>query len=140
MEYNLAKNKMRKYLFLLTIVSLFLGVLMPLSSNASVVNNDNTAVINDGGYFSGVFKATDDDWSCVITFKSDGSFVMVEREGQEVEPTVYGTYSLTDKIVRGQMSDINLYVNGEYIGGARLAWPLEEDMCLILDGYVFKKQ
>lgn len=110
------------------------GAIMPLS--AKIVVESNTTTIKDGGYISGVFKAVEDDWSCVITLKSNGSFGM-EEEG---EPAVYGTYTLSDKIEKGYTVYIYLYVDGNRLGQGTLAWPIEGGMCILIDGAIFYKQ
>lgn len=125
---------MKKFFILFLVISLIAGIATPLS--AMTIDNSKKTVINDGGYISGVFKAVEDDWSCVITLKSNGSFGM-EEEG---EPAVYGTYTLSDKIEKGYTVYIYLYVDGNRLGQGTLAWPIEGGMCILIDGAIFYKQ
>lgn len=124
----------KKFFLISSIVSLLIGISMPLQS--MILYNSKATVINDGGYISGVFKAVEDDWSCVITLKSNGSFVM-EEDG---EPTVYGTYALSDRIERGGTVTIYLFVDDSEIGQGTLAWPLEDGLCILIEGAIFYKQ
>ena len=104
-------------------------------------NYDNNSSVDfnfEGYYISGLFKVTDGDWSCVITLKSDGTFTMVQREGRDIESTS-GTYTLSDNVSKGEQAELKLYSNGNLIGTGLLAWPMEERLCIIMEGYVLYK-
>ena len=138
MGYNLANRKMNKCLKTFLVFLMFLGTLTPALLATNNVNSSFKQIYVTGNYISGVFKATDDNWSCVITLKSDGTFVMVQREGRDVDTTT-GTYTLSDNVYKGGQAALNLYSNGSRIGSGLLAWPEQDGLCIILEGYVFYK-
>ncbi|MBQ2188149.1 MAG: hypothetical protein II401_06280 [Bacteroidales bacterium] len=140
MGYNLAKRKMKKKLIKFFIVVLMLvGVITPLAIKATNAKNQTNSFINSKGYYiSATFEATEDNWKCRIYLKYDGTFLMSEREGRDRNTTT-GTYSLSNEITKGGQASVSFYVDGEYQGGATLAWPMEQDMMLFMNGFTFNK-
>lgn len=65
------------------------------------------------------------------------TFFLVDYQNYE---QINGEYSITDKVIKGSMSTIDFYINGEFIGQAIVAWPLEGDLCLIINNVVLKKK
>ena len=95
---------------------------------------------NNGSCISGYFVAREDGHIIgTIMLNSDCTFVIVDRSGYDVTKTT-GTYSIDGTIRRGQMADINFYVNGRSVGSARLAWPEEEGLCVFFNGNVYRKE
>lgn len=89
---------------------------------------------------SGYFVAREDgDIIGTILLNSNCTFTIADIDGNEVTKTT-GTYSIDGTVSRGQMADINFYVNGSFSGSARIVWPEEEDLCIILNGYLFRKE
>jgi hypothetical protein len=139
MEYNLAKLKMKKKLLFIAL-SVFL--LAGINSFAAQKNDNNQqlTITNNGNCISGNFIAREDGRIVgSLLLRSDCTFRMVERDGYDVT-TTDGTYSIEGNISRGQMADIEFFVNGRSQGTARLAWPEEEGLCIFINGYIFRKE
>ena len=47
---------------------------------------------------------------------------------------------ITDTINKGGISTIVFYIDGESIGEAVVAWPLEGDLCLVINGVVLNRK
>lgn len=96
--------------------------------------------VEKGTCISGNFVAREDgDFIGSILLRSDCTFRIVEKDDDDVI-TREGSYSIDGTVSRGQMADINFYVNGSFAGSARIAWPEEEGLCILLNGYIFRKE
>ena len=131
---------MKKKLFFI-VLSVFM--IAGINSFATRISNDNqspTITSSKGNCISGNFVAREDGHIIgTIMLNSDCTFVIVDRSGYDVTKTT-GTYSIDGTIRRGQMADINFYVNGRSVGSARLAWPEEEGLCVFFNGNVYRKE
>lgn len=113
-------------------------------NSVAAPNSDNnqqlTITNNNGNCISGNFVAREDGHIIgTIMLNSDCTFVVVDRSGYDMTKTT-GTYSIDGIVRRGQMADINFYVNGRSAGSARLAWPEEEGLCIFFNGNVYRKE
>lgn len=128
----------KKLLFFALFVFMIAGI-----NSVAAPNSDNnqqlTITNNNGNCISGNFVAREDGHIIgTIMLNSDCTFVVVDRSGYDMTKTT-GTYSIDGIVRRGQMADINFYVNGRSAGSARLAWPEEEGLC-IFNGNVYRKE
>lgn len=99
-----------------------------------------THSLDKGNCISGYFVAREDgDIIGTILLNSNCTFTIVDIDGYNMTKTT-GSYSIDGSVRRGQMADINFYVNGNFSGSARIVWPEEEDLCIILNGYLFRKE
>lgn len=73
-------------------------------------------------------------FSLILTI--DCEFLLLDYQSHE---QIYGGYSISDKIIKGSVSTIDFFIEDEPIGEATIAWPLEDDLCLIINGVVFRK-
>jgi hypothetical protein len=129
----------KKLLFIVLSVFLVAGI----NSFAAKISDNNqpfTLACNNGNCISGNFVAREDGHIIgSLLLRSDCTFRMVERDSHDVT-TTDGTYSIDGNISRGQMADIEFFVNGRSQGTARLAWPEEEGLCIFINGYIFRKE
>jgi hypothetical protein len=97
-------------------------------------------------FWKGVVEGciSDTFWVCVneeiefsLILTSNCDFFLTDYQNNE---KIYGGYSITDEINKGRMSTIVFYIDGETIGEALVAWPLEGDLCLIINGVVLKRK
>lgn len=72
-----------------------------------------------------------------LTLTTNCDFFLTDYQSNE---RIYGRYIIFDEIIKGSMSTIVFFIDGESIGEAVLAWPLEDDLCLIINGVVFRKK
>lgn len=131
---------MKKKLLLIAL-SVFLAADMT-SFATSIGANEKPISISSTNQscISGYFVAREDgDIIGTILLNSNCTFTIADIDGNEVTKTT-GTYSIDGTVSRGQMADINFYVNGSFSGSARIVWPEEEDLCIILNGYLFRKE
>lgn len=145
MGYNLAKEKMKKQL-LTSVLAILMVVGATFSSAYATTetkcdNESPVAVsINKEACISGNFIAREDGHIIgSLLLRSDCTFRMVERDDYDVT-TTDGTYLIDGNISRGQMADIEFFVNGCSQGTARMAWPEEQGLCIFINGYVFEKE
>lgn len=129
----------KKLLFFALFVFMIAGI-----NSVAAPNSDNnqqlTITNNNGNCISGNFVAREDGHIIgTIMLNSDCTFVVVDRSGYDMTKTT-GTYSIDGIVRRGQMADINFYVNGRSAGSARLAWPEEEGLCIFFNGNVYRKE
>lgn len=127
----------------LLFIALSFFMVVGISAFAVEVNDDNqslTITNSNGNCISGNFIAREDGHIIgSLLLRSDCTFRMVERDGYDVT-TTDGTYSIDGNISRGQMADIEFFVNGRSQGTARIAWPEEQGLCIFINGYVFEKE
>lgn len=129
----------KKLLFIALSVFVVIGI---NSFAAQISDNSQSPTITNskGNCISGNFVAREDGHIIgSLLLRSDCTFRMVERDGYDVT-TTDGTYSIDDNISRGEMTSINFYVNGRSQGSATLAWPEEEGMCILINGFIFRKE
>lgn len=72
-----------------------------------------------------------------LTLTTDCEFFLMDYQSQE---KINGGYSISDEIVKGGVSTISFFIDDETLGEAAAAWPLEDDLCLVINGVVFKKK
>ena len=72
-----------------------------------------------------------------LTLTENCKFFLMDYHSYE---QIHGGYSISDEIVRGGVSTISFFINDETIGEAVVAWPLEDNLCLIINGVVFRKK
>ena len=72
-----------------------------------------------------------------LTLTAECEFHLIDYQNNE---QINGGYSISDEIIKGSVSTIVFLIDGESIGEAVVAWPLEDDLCLIINGVVFKKK
>ena len=135
---------MKKLYQIVLTVFTAVGMLLPSSfanPNAKNFNESSNEVsYYSGNCISGVFIAREDGHIVgTITLNSNCTFKIVDSSDGYVTTTT-GTYSIDGSVSRGQMADINFYVDGSSAGSARIAWPEDEGLCILLNGYVFRKQ
>ena len=127
----------------LLFIALSFFMVVGISAFAVEVNDDNqslTITNSNGNCISGNFIAREDGHIIgSLLLRSDCTFRMVERDGYDVT-TTDGTYSIDGNISRGQMADIEFFVNGRSQGTARIAWTEEQGLCIFINGYVFEKE
>ena len=87
---------------------------------------------------SGVFRATEDNWTGTLSLYSDCTFRFIDREGRDIQ-TTDGIYSMDGYIYPGTTARIRLFVGGENYGTATIAWPTEEGLQVWMNGYTFYK-
>lgn len=111
-----------------------------VASPKSDVSQPSTTVMNSEGCISGVFVAEEDGHIVgTITLNSNCTFKIVDRADGDITTTT-GTYSIDGTVTKGQMAYIEFFVEGRSAGSARIAWPEERGLCILLNGYVFEKQ
>lgn len=98
------------------------------------------------GFWEGVIEGciSDTFWLCVnekiefsLILTSNCDFFLTDYQTNE---KIYGGYSITDTINKGGISTIVFYIDGESIGEAVVAWPLEGDLCLVINGVVLNRK
>ena len=140
MGYNLAKKKMKKTLVFIALSAFMIAGINSFATQESGNEQPITISNNNGNCISGNFVAREDGHIIGnLLLRSDCTFRMVERDEYDVT-TTDGTYSIDGTISRGQITDIYFYVNGSSAGSARIAWPEDEGLCIILNGYIFRKE
>lgn len=72
-----------------------------------------------------------------LSLTTDCEFFLTDHQSNE---QINGGYSILNKITIGSVSTIIFFIDGEFIGEAVVAWPLEDNLCLIINGIVFRKQ
>lgn len=72
-----------------------------------------------------------------LTLTEDCKFILIDHQSNE---QINGGYSILGKIIKGSMSTIIFSIDGESREEAILAWPVEDDLCLIIDGVTFRKK
>ncbi len=80
-----------------------------------------------------------EDGQCIATFDmySNCTFVYVNKE-EEPYLTYRGTYVMDDgPIERGCDKRITIYVDGQAADRGTLAWPLQQNLMLILGEFIF---
>lgn len=71
-----------------------------------------------------------------FSMTSDCKFVLVDYEYDEHHR---GTYSMSNSIEKkGDEAIITLYSSDGSTGQAKIAWPLQQDICVIMDDLLFK--
>lgn len=140
MGYNLATKVMKKKLFFIALSVFMIAGINSFATQETGNEQPVSISNNSGSCIAGYFVAREDGHMIgSLLLKSDCTFRLVERDGYDVT-TTDGTYSIDGAVTRGQMADIYFYVNGSSAGSARIAWPEEEDLCIILNGYLFRKE
>ena len=131
---------MKKKLFFIAL-SIFL--VTGINTFASKISENNQTLAdsyNTGNCISGNFVAREDGHIIgSLLLRSDCTFRMVEKDGYDVT-TTDGTYRIDGNITRGQMADIEFFVNGRSQGTATIAWPEEQGLRIFINGYVFEKE
>lgn len=141
MGYNLASEKMKKWLNKLILMALMvMGLQVSPVSLASENNNDEPIAFCkvSNKCISGVFRATEDNWTGTLALYSDCTFRFTDREGRDIQ-TTDGTYTMDGDIYPGAIAHITFYVGGENYGAATIAWPTEEGLQVWMNGYTFYK-
>lgn len=72
-----------------------------------------------------------------LSLTTSCEFFLTDHQSNE---QINGGYSILDEITTGSVSTIIFFIDGESIGEAVLAWPLEDNLCLIINGVIFRKQ
>lgn len=130
---------MKKLLLVVILVLTGIRVSPTLASTECAENKESVLLsIEKSSCISGVFKATEDDWTGMLSLWSDCTFKFVEREGRNIDSTE-GTYTVDGDVTPGSVATITFYVNGRNYGQATIAWPLEEGLQVWMNGYTFTK-
>jgi hypothetical protein len=79
----------------------------------------------------------DEDILFSLTLTNSCEFFLIDYQSYE---QINGEYSITDKVIKGSVCTIVFFINGEFIGEAIVAWPLEGDLCLIINDVVLRKR
>lgn len=109
------------------------------ASETNLGSESPTIVSNEkGSCISGVFRATEGNWTGTLSLYSNCTFRFVDREGRDIQ-TTDGTYSMDGEIYPGTTARITFYVGGESYGSATIAWPTEEGLQVWMNGYTFYK-
>ena len=131
---------MKKKLFFIALSIFLVAGINSFASKTS--NNNQTSALSyyNGNCISGNFVAREDGHIIgSLLLRSDCTFRMVEKDGYDVT-TTDGTYRIDGNITRGQMADIEFFVNGRSQGTATIAWPEEQGLRIFINGYVFEKE
>lgn len=133
---------MKKYIkaFVLVVVMVMGIQVLPISAASEKNKGDKPITISNEsrGCISGVFKATEDNWSGTLSLYSNCTFRFIDREGRDIQ-TTDGTYSMDGDIYPGATAQITFYVGGQNYGRATIAWPTEEGLQVWMNGYTFYK-
>lgn len=87
--------------------------------------------------FSGIFVVrVDEEVLFSLTLTTQCEFFLIDYQSYE---QINGGYSITDKITKGSISTIVFSIEGEPFGEGIIAWPLENDLCIVINGVAFRK-
>lgn len=90
------------------------------------------------GCISDTFEVrVDEEILFSLALTSGCTFFLIDYQSYE---QINGEYSITDEVIKGSISTIVFFINGQFIGEAIVAWPLEGDLCLIINDVVLKKK
>ena len=72
-----------------------------------------------------------------LTLTESCKFFFVDYQSKE---QINGGYSILNTVTKGGMSTIDFFINDGFVGEAIIAWPVEDGLCLIIDGIVLRKK
>ena len=91
-----------------------------------------------GGCISDTFVVcVDEEILFSLALTNICTFFLMDHQSYE---QINGEYYINDEVIKGSISTIVFFINGEFIGEAIVAWPLEGDLCLIINDVVLKKK